>query len=131
MEKALLAYLKSQSTLIDLVGQRIALDALMQVNVYPKVRISKVSNVPQYVYGAPSGWWEARVQIDVTDPIDNTSQSVQSVIKGLLSGASFTQDGVNFERIFIIDERQNVEGNQNESALIYRHSVDYRVLYKV
>lgn len=124
MEEALVAYMLADAPLDTLVGNRIFWVTRPQSDQnLPAVVLTKVSSVADYHMQAPSGLFQTRVQVDCWGETFSSVTNVARAVKDILSGAQFTQSGIDFQGSFLDNERQLYE--DEEPVRLHRVSIDF------
>jgi hypothetical protein len=123
MEEALVNKLLASSSLDVLIGDRIRWGKRDQSDPLPTVVLTKVSSRADYHMTARSGLTESRVQVDCWAATFSQSVTIARAIKEILSGAQFSQDGIEFQGIFLDAERQLYEEDLPER--FHRVSMDF------
>lgn len=124
MEEALVAFLLADAALDALVGNRIYWVRRPQdEEALPTVVLTKISHNADYHMTAPSGLFQTRLQVDCWGETFASVTNTARAVKNILSGASFTQSGIDFQGCFLDNERQLFE--DEEPTRLHRISMDF------
>ena len=126
MEEALIARMLATAGITDLVGQRVTPKRRTQGGDLPAVVLHRIDGGPDYpIHGGASGLIESRVQVDCWAESWLSAATVARAVMAALSGATFTQDGVRFDAIFVVAQRDDTD-DENGTPL-FRFSLDLMV----
>ncbi len=131
MEEAFTQYLLGSTDLTDLVGQRITWATRPQASALPSIVLHKISGAPEYSDEGEAGLFSARIQIDCWGSTYAAAKGVGREVMARLSGggASFTQEGMEFQASFNEDEQDSFERGAGGEDL-YRTRLDFIIWYK-
>lgn len=124
MEAALIAKLLASAGITAQVGQRITWARRDQGGTLPAIVLNRIDGVPDYHLSGPSGLVESRVQVDCWGSSYGAAKAIARAVEAVVSGARFTQGGVRFDAILIVDER---DSTFDETTPIFRTSLDLQV----
>ncbi len=130
MEEALVAYLLADTGLSALVGNRVHWVQRPQGGALPCVVLRKISGSRDYHYKVPSGFVDARVQIDCMGLSYLASKQVARAVRDALSVVQFTQGSVKFEGCFYDNERDLSEENKTPVERVFNTSMDFLIKYQ-
>jgi hypothetical protein len=125
MEAALRTYLLAHAGLSALVGGRISWGFNSQGGPLPRVTLQRISGSPEYSDEGEAGISETRVQADCYGATSAQVRQVSEAIRARISGASFSQSGVDFD-IFIDSVRDDLDAYEGGSQE-HRVSIDLMV----
>ena len=129
MEEALLNYLLAGTALAALVGTRINWVRSAQGTLSPRVVIYKISGIRDMCFRGPTGYISTRVQVDCISTTYSSAKVTARAVETLISGYSGTTGGVNFQGIFLINERDDFFDSDTPDKL-FRTSLDFNVWHK-
>lgn len=131
MEEAFTNYLLGATGLTDLVGQRITWATRPQASALPVIVLNKISGAPEYADEGEVGLLSARIQIDCWGETYAAAKGVAREVMTRLSGggASFTQEGMEFQAAFNEDGQDSFERGAGGEDL-YRVRLDFIIWYK-
>jgi len=125
MESALRTYLLAHAGLSALVGGRVAWGFNSQGGPLPRITLQRISGSPEYSDEGEAGISETRVQVDCFATTSAQVRAVSESIRARISGASFTQSGIEFN-IFIDSVRDDSDAYEGGSQE-HRVSIDLMV----
>lgn len=125
MEEALIARMLATAGITALVGQRVTPKRRTQGGDLPAIVLHRIDGGPDYTQAGASGLIESRVQVDCWAGSWLSSATVARAVMAALSGATFTQDGVRFDAIFVVAQRDDTD-DENGTPL-FRFSLDLMV----
>ena len=116
MEAALRSYLLASSAVSTLVGDRLTWGFSKQGDVLPRVTLQRISGGPEYSDEGEAGLSNQRVQVDCYGATSASARAVYEAIRARISGANFTQSGVEFNIYIdsVRDEPDAYEGGRQE-----------------
>ena len=123
MEEVLVSYLLADVTLATLVANRINWNERPQIAGLPAIVLTKVSAERSYVMNGSSGLVAARVQMDCWATSYQSSIETARALIDILSGAKFTDGGVEFQGVFLDSERHFFE--EEAAERFHRVSLDF------
>lgn len=123
MEEVLVAHLLNYAPLSALVGIRVNWNVRPQISELPSVVMTKVSAERSYHMLGSNGLVAARIQMDCWGFTFASVMSVARALRDVLSGAKFTEDGVQFQGIFLDAERHFFE--EEAAERFHRVSLDF------
>lgn len=127
MKEALRAHLLADSGVAAVIGSRVAWGVLPRGGALPSIALHLIDGQRDYAMQAPSGLVRARVQADCWALTYADATAVSRAARGALSGLRQTVDGVEFQGIFLIDERDLSEEGTGADELFHRVSLDFEI----
>jgi hypothetical protein len=125
MEEALIAKLLATAGITAAVGQRVTWKRRGQGKPLPAIVLHRIDGGRDYHHGGPSGLIESRVQVDCWGDTYLSAKNAARAVEAALSGARFDQDGIRFDAILIVDERDDTSDENGKP--LYRTSLDLMV----
>jgi hypothetical protein len=134
MEEALIAYLLANSGVRALVGtppasQRMHWTQAPQGVAKPYATLTKVTGLRDTTLDGPSGFQEARVQIDCYGLTFASAKGLARAVEAVLSGLTVTTGGIEFQGCFLDAERDGYEADAAPDKL-FRTSLDFIIFHK-
>jgi hypothetical protein len=134
MEEALIAYLLANSGVRVLVGtppasQRMHWTQAPQGVAKPYATLTKVTGLRDTTLQGPSGFQEARVQIDCYGLTFSSAKGLARAVEAVLSGLTVTTGGIEFQGCFLDAERDGYEADAAPDKL-FRTSLDFIIFHK-
>lgn len=131
MEEALISKLLADSAVAGLVELRVFPVTRPQASALPSIVLTTISNIPVYTDDGDSGLHEARVQFDCWGQTYADAKLTARAVKSALSAFHGTVDGVEFQNVLILGERDSRESGSNAAEYLFRTMVDFQVWHKV
>lgn len=125
MKIQLRALLASASGVSSIAGNRIGWGSLPQKTPTPYAILHKISDTREVNLNAPTGPYQARVQIDAYGATAKEADDLAEAISDALHGYS----GGVFQAIFHDNARDGREGGTNESTRPFYVKQDFMVQY--
>lgn len=125
MKIQLRAILASASGVSNISGNRIGWGSVAQGSALPYVVMWRISNPREVNLKAPSGPYQARVQIDAYGATAKEADDLAEAISAVLHGYS----GGIFQGIFHDNARDGREGGSNEATRPFYVKQDFMVSY--
>lgn len=129
MDEALVTLLLASSTLTGLIGSgdnsRLYWDVIAQGKPSPAVAMYKISSIPDYHHGGPSGLVQSRVQIDARAKTRAAALEVARAIEAQLSGYRGVVGAIRFGSILKDGERSSYDRSEADAYFVV--STDYMI----
>ena len=130
---AVRSYLLSQSSVTDLIGQRMYFDVLRQKATLPAATISKVSELHDHLLSNRSGFVATRLQIECHSTTRLTSNAMaEAIYKSGIAAVKGLTHSVNIRGVTVDDGQRNFVINDNDGGddHVYVTQIDLKVSYK-
>ncbi|MFW2541531.1 DUF3168 domain-containing protein [Primorskyibacter sp. 2E107] len=128
MEEALTALLLGHAPLQALVGTRVHwLTQPRGVTGFPYLNLTVISDPRSYHMGGESALRQSRVQADAWAETYAGAKDVGRALGGFLSGYRGVSDGINFQGVFVGDDRDLTDRTTGEERQLFRISVDLQI----
>lgn len=126
MEQLLVAHLLAATGLTGLVGARIWwTERPQKIRTLPSIVLHRISGVRSYNYQGSAGLVMSRVQIDCIGKTPDSAMVVRDAVAQALSGARFSDTGVEAQGCFLEDERHDFE--EQGAERFHRVSLDFLI----
>jgi len=121
----------NNSSITDLVGDRIYSQVREQLDGLPAITYQVISGIRGHDMSGPSGLVEGRIQINCFATTPLASLQLAAVVRAALSGLSGSPAGVRIECMLLEDQSDlpSIEP-ENEEMNVYAQMMDFYVLYK-
>jgi len=121
----------SNSSITDLVGDRIYSQVREQEDGLPAITYQVITGVRDHDMSGPNGLVEGRVQINCFAETILGSRQLAAVVRGALSGFKGGAAGVEIE-CMLLDDQGDLPAIApgNEAMDVYAQMMDFYVLYK-
>jgi hypothetical protein len=134
MEEALIAYLLADSGVQALVQaasgpSRIFWTQAPQGVGKPYATLTKITGLRDTTLDGPSGFQEARVQVDCYGLTFGAAKGLARAVEAVLSGLTVTTGGIEFQGCFLDAERDGYEADASPDKL-FRTSLDFMIFHK-
>jgi len=127
MEEAITAALLADPGLAALAADRVTWGLRQQGSALPAVVLMRVDGAPVYCDDGETGLFSGRLQVDCWGATYASAKTLARAVKALLSGARFTQGGVEFQAVWIELEQDLYEQGTGSEPDLYRTSIDFGI----
>jgi hypothetical protein len=130
MEAAIIARLLETSGVAVIAGTRVFPGSRPQASALPSAVFNVISGAPVYTDDGEAGLAENRIQIDCWAATYIAAKGLAGAVKASLSAFVGTVDGVVFQNIMIINERDLREGGSDAAEYLFRTILEFSVWHK-
>ena len=123
MEELLTSYLLASAPVTLLVDESVSWNVRPQIETVPAVVLTRISGDRDYNFAGPSGLVQSRIQIDCWAVTHSDAIAVSRAVRTALSGARFSDTGVEVQGTFLDTERHFYE--EEEAERFHRVSLDF------
>lgn len=127
MKEALRSCLIDDSAVVALVSSRVAWGARPRAAALPSIVLHLIDSNPDYTMSGPSGLVPSRVQVDCWGATYASATNVSRAVKSALSGLRDTIDGVEFQGVFVVGERDLPDEGTDAEDIFHRVSLDFKI----
>lgn len=130
MEQAIIAKLLATTGIATIVGTAVFPGSRPQASALPAVVFNVVSGAPVYTDDGEAGLAENRIQIDCWATTYTAAKGLAVAVKAALSAFHGTVEGVIFQNILLVTERDRREGGSNAPEYLFRTMLDFTVWHE-